>query len=398
MNIHTQTLRDYTRAMLPWTLGEPRNAQPIRESGTAAHAERLLKAARRAPREHVLLLGFGDGSLASALASALPPERALTVCTLNADGVRLAARHAAPWWEDGRHCVLADASPRAHLLLLHAFGRNPSGCTLMLNPTLAPEELEAHRQLQRLLISTERLDFPLAAAENARTGRLSAAAILHPDEPDLHDFFAQFPAWLHELVVVWDADAPPASAPTAACPVRHLARRLAGDFAAQRNAALAAAAGEWIFFLDGDERLSADGWRRLPMLTAQADGLGAGGIAWPRVTFWPDGEHVLAGFGLWPDLQLRLLRAAPGLRFERPVHEVVTGVPGSVLIDAGMQIRHLSRLLKNRETLAAKLRVFDAAAGHAQHRLNEEYPTLPAEFMRLVEAALAGGLLQLNRL
>ena len=381
----TAALREYTMALLPWKLGDA--AAPPEESDASAHLPRLLRAATRAPREHVLLLGFGNGRLGAALAAALPPGRTLTVCTLNPEAVRHAAGESPAWWTDGRHTVLADTSPRALLLLLHAFGRNPAASTLMLNPALSAADREAHQRLQRLLLSTERLDFDNPPPRHPGLCTLSAAAILHPDEPGLAAFFAQFPASLRELIVIWDADAPPDGRMDAACPTRHLARRLDADFAAQRNAALHEAAGDWVLFLDGDERLAGEDWERLPAVLARAADLGAGGVAWPRATFWPDTEHVLAGLGLWPDLQLRLLRMGPQLHFERPVHEVAAGLAGPVLIDAGGQILHLSRLLKDRDALAAKLRTFDAAAGHEHHRLNEAYPTLPAKFLQRVTAS-----------
>ena len=384
-------LREYTRAVIPWQLGAPACAADTRDDG-AASPERLLKAALRAPREHVLLLGLGDGVLARALAEALPAGRTLTVCTLDPDKARRALLEPGPWLS-GRHAILTDTSPRAVLLLLHAFGRDPARCTMMLSPALSGEEREACRGLQRLLVTTDRL-WPEAGTEAvADPSLMSVAAILHPDEPRLEEFFAGIPAWVRELVVVWDADEPPGQRPDAACPTRHLARRLAGDFAAQRNAALEHAASPWVFFLDGDERLTTDHWAALPGLAARAQALKAGGVAWPRMTFWPDQRSVLTGFGLWPDLQLRLMPVVPGLRFERPVHEVVAGLPGPVLVDAGRQIRHFSRIYKNQEQLAAKLRTFDAAAGERLHRLNDEYPTLSADFMRRVSDAFAPGCL-----
>ena len=381
----TEALREYTHALIPWQLGHHFPTAPVPKKETCP--DRELKAALRPPREHVLLLGLGDGALAAALAKALPAERTLTVCTLNPADVRPTLAEQAPWWSDGRHTILADTSPRAILLLLHAFGRNPAQCTMILNSTLSEEERQTHRALQRLLLKTERLEPDTQPALSGNPEDVTIAAILHPDEPRLEEFFAAIPAWAREMIVVWDADAPPTPRPDAACPTRHLARRLNKDFAAQRNVALAHAQGEWIFFLDSDERLAAEDWAALPGLTARARTLGAGGVAWPRMTFWPDEEHVLAGFGLWPDLQLRLMPVSPGLRFERPVHEVVVGLPGPVLIDAGRQIRHYSRLFKNPEALAAKLRVFDGAAGQRLHRLNDTYPTLPTEFMRRVSAA-----------
>jgi glycosyltransferase involved in cell wall biosynthesis len=181
-------------------------------------------------------------------------------------------------------------------------------------------------------------------------------------------------------VLVWDAERPPDAVPPCAAPLRHLARPLDGDFAAQRNAALDACHAPWVLFLDGDEQLPAPVWEALPALCGREEQ----GWWLPRLTLEgpaaPGGERVLIGHGLWPDLQLRLFRNRPGPRFQRPVHERLVGLEGPVGLLQNAQILHLSRVRKDPQALAEKLALFDRAAqGRVRHRLNSEYPALPLD-------------------
>jgi glycosyltransferase involved in cell wall biosynthesis len=76
--------------------------------------------------------------------------------------------------------------------------------------------------------------------------------------------------------------------------VRHLARPLGQDFAAQRNAMLAACRGDWVFFLDADERPDAALKAMLPGLSAMP---GVGAVAFPRFTLYPDAGTPKVGYG-----------------------------------------------------------------------------------------------------
>jgi glycosyltransferase involved in cell wall biosynthesis len=217
---------------------------------------------------------------------------------------------------------------------------------------------------------------PIGPMKRASNATLSVAAILHPDEPELEEFFAALPTAASEAVVVWDSDSVPDAVPAAPVPVRHLAHRLEKDFAAQRNRMLSACTGDWVLYLDGDERLAPSLVDILPHLLDVKE---CDCFAFPRMAVTNTGIKI--GWGLWPDLQIRLFKNNPGIRFVRPVHERLEGLSGPTGLVVGASIRHLSDVLKTPETLARKHALFDAAGGFQRlHRQNVVYPTLADSF------------------
>lgn len=218
---------------------------------------------------------------------------------------------------------------------------------------------------------------------------LSVGVILNPDEPELDVFFAQFPDWVKEVVVVWDGETVPDREYSCAAPIKHLANPLR-DFASQRNRMLDECEGEWVLYLDGDESFSEDVWS---LFTALLLIKRLEACYFPRMTFYPDETHCKVGYGLWPDLQLRLFRNHEGVRFERPIHERLTGIKGRVALALDAPIQHYSRLKKTPEELTAKLKRFDEASGDTvQHILNDDYPSLKRT--QFTEASFIAGALQ----
>jgi len=280
-----------------------------------------------------------------------------------------------------------DASPWAVLMLLDRAAQRLRDMFVLPNPELGPEAKTQFKSLE-LLLSRSRFLEPPAAIQ---APRLSVAAILSPSEPDLPGFFAQFPHWLHELVLVWDAKTLPWVDVPAGMNAWQTARPLAQDFSAQRNAMLAACTGEWVLYLDADERFSAEAWAALPLLCADPV---TAGWHFPRVTPYPTQDRTLTGFGLWPDIQLRLFRRTKGLCFMNPVHERLVGLVGPQALALDMEIEHLNRLRKSEAEIRRKLEGFDeAGGGQVRHALSVEYPSVPRALLASRRIGLPRGLL-----
>ncbi|MDD3313249.1 glycosyltransferase [Pseudodesulfovibrio sp.] len=355
--------------------------------------DRTLSLFAKSGASVLVLFGLGSGRCALALAAGLPEAARLVVCETDTGTARkFLAAH--PEWrdEDGRAHLAADSSAWALLYLLALSGANAENGSTALCPDLGKADRDRYRALQRRFLQARphlALNSSYLSHVAVQAPDLSVGAILSPDEPELDTFFAQFPDWVREVVVIWDAETAPDREFACAAPVRHLAHPL-DDFATQRNRMLDACQGEWVLYLDGDERFSEDVWS---LFTALMLIKRLAGCYFPRMTFFPDETRCKVGFGLWPDLQLRLFRREPSVRFERPVHERLIGVEGRVALAMDAPILHYSRLTKSPEMLAAKLKRFDAAgAGRVTHRLNDDYPTL--ERARFDEASFLAGALQ----
>ncbi|WP_460030450.1 glycosyltransferase family 2 protein [Megalodesulfovibrio paquesii] len=363
--------------MLAYRLHAPAPAPAAPLSGTdarrlLARADRLMQASGRT---HLLLLGAEPALLEHAQLQTAP----VLIVETRLEQARF-LRQAFPALS-----LLADTSPWSLLLLLAATGWLGGHVQPLLAATTTDTGLQ---RLSRLVQAVRPLALPASPALEAWPS-LSLAAILHPDEPGLEHFFAQIPspapAWLRELVLVWDAESPPASLPALSTlsdlpfPIRQMAHPLAttdGGFGHQRTLALAQCTGDWVLFLDADERLAPEAWAALPACMHAPD---IAGWWLPRETLHPDADHCLIGYGLWPDLQLRLFRRLPGLRFEGVVHERLCGLEQTgqgQAIACALHIRHEQRLHKTREALAAKLDRFNTLDARQQHRLGDDYPTL----------------------
>lgn len=354
-------LEQYSRVMLSFRLGDGGGGYETKPAPPGSLDPILRQSIRSG---NCVLLGMGSGETARELSRALPASTDLTVCELYPDKAR-ANGEGLP--------LLVDASPVALAWLLFSVGLFRDKATCVLNPEIDDPVARGRFQvIQKLHASFS----SLMPGEIDCGASLSVGAILHPDEPDLEGFFASLPKAAFEAVVVWDADSVPERVPASPVPVRHLAHKLEKDFAAQRNRMLSACTGDWVLYLDGDERLDPALASVLPVLPGVK---GCKCFAFPRMAVTHAG--VKAGWGLWPDLQVRLFRRDSGIRFVRPVHERIEGVSGPTGLVVGASIRHLSDVLKTPEALARKHALFDAAGGFKNlHRQNPVYPTLPESF------------------
>ncbi|ADU63206.1 MAG: glycosyl transferase family 2 [Pseudodesulfovibrio sp.] len=385
----------HTEAVLAFDFADAapvaRASQPAGED-TETFVRRTLRIAGKSGAQWLILFGIGSGEVPLALEAALPDCLQLVVCEADAAAARtfLAAN---PGWKDGsgKGCVLADSSPWTQLYLLALSGATPQNSTTALCPDLDGEERAHCQAVQRLFISArphQAINSSYLSHVAVQAPDVSVGVILSPDEPQLDTFFGQFPDWVKEVVVVWDAECVPNREFACAAPMRHLARPL-DDFAAQRNCMLDHCTGDWVLYLDGDECFSDDVWSLFTaiMLIKRLEA-----CYFPRMTLFPDEDHCKVGFGLWPDLQLRLFRNREGVRFNRPVHERLTNITGRVALALDAPILHLSRLRKTPEELAAKLERFREVGGQP-HRLNADYPHLPRSLFP--EAAFISGSLQM---
>jgi hypothetical protein len=362
------------RFHLPSPAGAPAAPPEPRPERAKENLLRALRIWKHARKPHLVLLGLGSGRLACDLASRLPTGVDLTACSLQPEAARAlgSAGSLDELAASPRAALLADSSPWALFCLWVLAGLRPANTLVLPNPE-SPDQ-DSYRPLLSAFAGAK----PLAEAPAGPPPALNLAAILAPDDPGLTDFFAQVPPGLAGATVLWDAAEPPASLPACSVSVRRLARPLHRDFAAQRNALLATLVPGWTLVLDADERLAPETWSLLPGLAALAEAAGVAALALPRLTLYPDPDHALAGFGLWPDLQVRLFRNTPGLRYERPVHERLVGLAGPTALCLGAPLLHLNRLLKSPEDTRRKLAVFDEASGNTlRHTLSGDYPRLP---------------------
>jgi glycosyltransferase involved in cell wall biosynthesis len=150
-------------------------------------------------------------------------------------------------------------------------------------------------------------------------GPTVTAAILARDEADTIGGCLGSVAWADERLVILDAATTDATAEIAATLGARVVRKEFAGFQRQRNAALDAAHGAWVLFVDADERVT-------PALASEVRRrLLAPG---PNVGFWVPRRNVIAGVwvrhaGWWPDKQLRLLKRGSA-RYDESgvVHEV----------------------------------------------------------------------------
>lgn len=146
---------------------------------------------------------------------------------------------------------------------------------------------------------------------------LTAAVIARDEEALLPDCLASI-AFADERLVLVDAATRDRTREVAAIAGARVVERPFDNFAGQRDAALRLAQGDWVLFVDADERVR-DGLRE-EVLSTIHDPRGHHG-------FWIPRENVLMGrvvrhAGWYPDYQLRLLlRAASRMDPVRVVHE-----------------------------------------------------------------------------
>lgn len=394
----TNLIPRYTNAVLAFDYKDDEAAavatpQPSQEKLTA-FTERTVKLFTKSGADYLILFGLGSGAQALALDAALPDCAQLIVCEINTAIARNFLDTNPQWKDDTSRCsVIGDISLWAQLYLLALTGASTENSHTVLNPDLGETTGKQYRSLQRLFVSArphQAINSSYLSHVAVQAPDLSVGVILSPTEPELPTFFAQFPDWVKEVVVIWDSEEVPDREFSCAAPIKHFATPLK-DFATQRNRMLDECTSEWVLYLDGDETFSEDVWSLFTaiMLIKRLEG-----CYFPRMTFYPDEAHCKIGYGMWPDLQIRLFRNRKGVRFERPVHEKLTGITGRVALALDAPVLHYSRLRKTPEELMAKLEQFDTLTeNQVPHKLNKDYPNL--ERSQFAEASFIMGALQM---
>ena len=155
--------------------------------------------------------------------------------------------------------------------------------------------------------------------------KLTAAVIARDEEAVIAECLASI-AFADERLVLVDAATVDRTREIARALGAHVEERAFDNFAAQRDEALRLASGQWVLFVDADERVT-DALREEVCRSIESpDGCRG---------FWIPRHNVLMGrivrnAGWFPDYQLRLLERGAA-RFDplRPVHEVAV-VDGAV--------------------------------------------------------------------
>lgn len=145
---------------------------------------------------------------------------------------------------------------------------------------------------------------------------LAAIILTLNEEKHLPDCLKSL-AWADEIVV-FDSFSTDGTLEVARAAGATVLQRKFDNYAAQRNAALASTAAEWVFFVDADERAT-------PELAAETKSK----LAEPQAGWWVPRHNYIFGrltqhAGWFPDYQLRLLRRARAhYAPDRVVHELV---------------------------------------------------------------------------
>lgn len=139
---------------------------------------------------------------------------------------------------------------------------------------------------------------------------VSATLIVRDEEGFLPDCLTALASLVDEVVVVDTGSRDSTRDIAVAAGAKTLDFPWIDDFAAARNAALEAASGDWILYIDADERLSGPPGLRLGEALADPAAIGA------TVRFRPRIKAT-------PYLETRLFRNDPRIRFVGAIHETI---------------------------------------------------------------------------
>ncbi len=163
---------------------------------------------------------------------------------------------------------------------------------------------------------------------------ISAVVLTHNNEATLPRTLDSL-TWCDEIVVVDDVSTDKTLDIAKTYKAVVVKKELMGDFAAQRNAGLKAAKGDWVLFVDSDEVVTPNLQKEIQNVMADSDELKVKSEKlkvgyYIKRRDWMWGKPLLHGETASVKL-LRLARKEAG-KWARPVHEVwdVTGVTGEL--------------------------------------------------------------------
>ncbi len=154
---------------------------------------------------------------------------------------------------------------------------------------------------------------------------LSAALIVRDEEGNLPACVASLDGVADEIVVVDTGSRDRTREVAWAAGARLFEFPWQDDFAAARNEALAHCTGDWILYIDADERVRPGGRDDLTLALGDADAVGH------QVRF-----HVRPGYT--PYWELRLFRNHPAIRFTGIIHENIWPAVLQLINDAGGRV------------------------------------------------------------
>jgi tetratricopeptide (TPR) repeat protein len=119
------------------------------------------------------------------------------------------------------------------------------------------------RRFDRSASRPVQVESPTAAPPSAGRVRVSLCLIVRNEEANLPDCLASAADLAHELIVVDTGSTDGTREVATRCGARVFDFPWVDDFSAARNASLSHATGDWIFWLDADDRLDAENRRKL---------------------------------------------------------------------------------------------------------------------------------------
>jgi tetratricopeptide (TPR) repeat protein len=168
------------------------------------------------------------------------------------------------------------------------------------------------------------------------SARLSLAMIVRDEEQTLGRVLEDAAGVFDEMVVLDTGSTDRTRDVAGAHGARVETFEWVADFAAARNAAFDACTGDWIMWLDADDRLPAPVPERLAAWKARLAGLAADAVYVPyHYAFESDGVTPRLSF-----LRERIIRRGAGLRWQFAVHEVIDVPADRICVADDLWVEH----------------------------------------------------------